>query len=130
MEVNITRLFKTINPKYYSASVAELGNDAGSITWQNSLDAAPRLLKSKDQLSEFREYMQGFGAWSESEIKAWSVKECNALLLQLIAGDIREAGLDTKNPDWQQYQADSESGRISGNIYAADNGQVFYYIGS
>ena len=113
----------------YSASVAELGNDAGKITWENSLDAAPRLLKSKDQLQEFAQYIRGFGAWTESEIKAWTVKECNALLLQLIAGDIREAGLDTKNPNWQQYELDSEKGRISGNIYAADNGQVFYYIG-
>lgn len=130
MEINITRLFETIEPEYYSASIAELGNDAGSITWKNAIAAAPRLLKGKEQLQEFAKYLLGFGAWSESEIKAWSVKECNALLLQLIAGDIREAGLDTKNPDWQQYKLDSEKGRISGRIYAADNGQVFYDIGS
>lgn len=129
MDINISRLFKTINPKYYSASRAELGENAGSITWQNAIDAAPNYLKSSEKRAEFKSYMQGFGAWSQSEIKAWSVKECNALLLQLISGDIRDAGLDTTNPNWQQYQADSEAGRISGRLFCGDGGQVFYYIG-
>lgn len=129
MEINITRLFKTINPKYYSASRAELGPDAGAITWNNAIDAAPRLLKSKDQLQAFAQYVYGFGAWSEAEIKAWSVKDCNALLLQLISGDIREADLDTLAPDWIKYQADSEAGRISGRLFCGIDGDIYYYIG-
>ena len=129
MELKITSLFKTINPKCYSASRAELGPDAGAITWNNAIDAAPRLLKTKDQLQEFAQYMHGFGAWGEAEIKAWSVRECNALLLQLISGDIREADLDTMAPDWIKYQADSEAGRISGRLFCGTDSEIYYYIG-
>lgn len=129
MELKITRLFKTINPKYYSASHAELGQDAGAITWNNAIDAAPALLKTSNDLREFRDYMNGFGAWSDAEIKAWSKRECNALLLQLISGDMREADLDTKAPDWVKYQADSEAGRIGGNMYPGIDGEIYYYIG-
>lgn len=129
MELKITRLFKTINPKSYSASQAEIGPDAGAITWNNAIDAAPTLLKTADHLRDFRHYMKGFGAWSDAEIKAWSKRECNALLLQLISGDIREADLDTLAPDWVKYQADSEAGQISGRLFCGTDGEVYYYIG-
>lgn len=129
MELKITRLFKTINPKSYASSQAELGPDAGRITWNNAIDAAPALLKTSIDLRAFRDYMHGFGAWPDAEIKAWSKRECNALLLQLISGDMREADLDTKAPDWVKYQADSEAGQISGRLFCGTDGEVYYYIG-
>jgi len=129
MNIIISRLFKTIKPEYYSASCAELGENAGRITWENAMEACPRLLKSSGQLSDFKKYMAGFGAWDDVEIAKWTSRECNALLLQLIAGDIREAGVDTKNPNWNKYQVDSEAGIIHGNMYRGDDGQVYYYIG-
>lgn len=126
MEIKINRLFKTIVPQRYSASQIELGKDVGRITWNNALDAAPNLLNSADKMREFKNYIKGFGAWSESEIKAWTQKECNALLLQLIAGDIREAGLDTTNPDWSDYEKQAEQGRISGSIFKGIDGNIYY----
>lgn len=72
---------------------------------------------------------QIFLSWDDVEIAKWTSRECNALLLQLIAGDIREAGVDTKNPNWNKYQVDSEAGIIHGNMYRGDDGQVYYYIG-
>ena len=129
MELKITRLFKTINPRYYSASCAEIGQDAGAVTWQNAIDAAPRLLNTKEKLQAFAQHIRGFGAWSDAEIGKMSVKHCNALLLQMIAGDIREAGLNTKSPDWTKYQEESEAGQISGRMFEGTDGQIYYYLG-
>lgn len=126
MELNINHLFKTINPAHYSASQAELGPDAGPITWANAIDAAPNLLDSADKMREFKDYMRDFGAWSDAEINAWSQKECNALLLQLIAGDIRESGLDTSNPDWSEYQQQAEQGTVAGYLFHGIDGNIYY----
>ena len=84
---------------------------------------------SEEKREEFRRYIKGFGAWSEDEIRAWSNTELNALLIQMISGDIREANLDSENPDWDQYQKDAEAGRVSGRIFKADDSKIYYYIG-
>lgn len=132
MELDITEFFESCNHADFSASVAELGKDAGRITWQASLEEAKstRLLKTPEQFAEFRLYMRDFGAWDEGEIAAWTEAECNALLIQLISGDIRGAGLDTSCPDWAEYEEGVEAGRYSGCIYQGDDGKVYYYVGS
>jgi len=40
VELNITAFFNTIAPMDYSASVAEIGNDAGPATWRAAFSAA------------------------------------------------------------------------------------------
>ena len=37
MEIDITRFFETAETHDFSASVAELGQDAGKITWANAV---------------------------------------------------------------------------------------------
>ena len=71
----------------------------------------------------------GFGAWTDEEINAWTPTELNALFLQLVSGDIREAGIDTDAPDWEAYEAGADEGQYSGNI-STDAGRVYYYLGS
>lgn len=131
MELNISRFFAEAVPMDYSASVAEIGNDAARSTWQAACDDSEDypMLDSEEKREEFRRYVKGFGAWSEDEIRAWSDRELNALLIQMIAGDIREGSLDLENPDWEQYEKDSESGRISGRIFKSVDSQIYYYIG-
>ena len=131
MEIDITTFFKDAAPMDYSASVAEIGNNAGRATWQAACDDSEdfMLLDSDEKREEFRRYVKTFGAWSEDEIAAWSNIELNALLIQMISGDIREADLDTDDPDWDKYQEDSEAGRISGRIFKADDSKIYYYIG-
>lgn len=132
MELNITDFFNNARPSYYSASAAELGDDAGRITWANAVDAAgqwPDWLDTEDARAEFRAYVKGFGAWDDAEIAAWTDEDLTALLIQLIAGDIRESGLQ-EGKTWPEYLADSEAGRVPGNLYRAEDGGVFYYVGS
>lgn len=92
MHVDITALLADFEPKYYAASAAEIGEDAGRITWENAVDRAESvdLLDTAEKVGAFRSFVLGFGAWTEEEVDAWTAIERNALLLQFIAGDLRE----------------------------------------
>jgi hypothetical protein len=132
MELDITAFFQNADPSDYSASVAELGRDAARITWRLAMDSATdhaAWLNTDEARDEFRAYVKGFGAWDAEEIAAWSNDELTALLIQMIAGDIREAGLDTNEPDWDAYEKGAEAGRFSGRLYPGANGRIYYTIG-
>lgn len=132
MELNITKFFNECAPMDYSASIAEIGRHAGAYTWRAACDDSPDyvILDTEDKRAAMRRYVKGFGAWSEDEIASWSDVELNALLMQMIAGDIRGADLSTDSPDWDKHQRDSEEGRVSGQLYRGDDGEIYYYIGS
>ena len=123
MELDITEFFNGARPADYSASVMELGEHAGDITWNRALAAARRwnLLDTPDKQAAFRAHVRGFGAWSDAEIEGFSSVELNALLIQLIAGDIREAGLDS-GTTWEEYNASENAGRLLQGI----DGRVYY----
>lgn len=131
MEINISRFFAEAAPMDYSASVAEIGADAGRSTWNAAVEDSDdyNMLDSDDKREEFRRYVKGFGAWTEDEIAAWSDRELNALFIQMVSGDMREAGLDCDSPDWEQYERDSEAGRISGRIFKGIDSEIYYYVG-
>ncbi len=127
MELDITEFFNNANPASYSASAAELGDDAGRITWANAVDAAdqwPGWLDTEDKRGEFRAYVRTFGAWDDAEIAAWSDGELTALLVQMIAGDIRESRLQA-GETWADYEASGNAGRL----FRGDTGDIFYYVG-
>lgn len=131
MELDITKFFREACASDYSASRLEKGDSAGADTWRAACDDWEEytILDSVEKDEAFRRYVRGFGAWSDEEIASWDDRELNALCLQMIAGDIRDAGLDTENPDWVQYMRDSNAGRVSGRIYKGDDGATYYYIG-
>ena len=139
MEIDITKFVRLEEPYSYSASAAEIGSDAGRITWRNALDEAQRhpLLRTEDQLQALRDHVEsmGFGA----EVQDYGADECNALFIQLISGDLREMGLDDcdlEDFDWAAYQERAEQGSIASNIFRGDIegnagfGRIFYYLGS
>jgi hypothetical protein len=132
MELNITKLFTECNPCDLSASQMEMGANVGAITWNNSMEAGAEFhpLKTEEERDALRAHVRGFGAWSEEEIAAWSDTELDAFLVQMVAGDMREAGLDSDAPDWEQYERDAHAGRVCGNIFRADDGAIYYYLGS
>lgn len=132
MEIKISKFFEECAPMDYSASVAEIGQDAGRATWSAACDDAPDYdhLDTEEKREAFRTYVGDFGAWSDDEIAAWSNVELGALFLQMVAGDIREAGLDTSAPDWEEYENGAEAGAHGGRIFRGDDGQIYYYVGS
>jgi hypothetical protein len=131
-EIDVTRLVEECEPFEFSASRAERGQNAGRETWNNAKAEAkdnPILTTEKD-LQALRDHVRGFGAWEEEEIAAWSADECNALLIQMVAGDLREAeslypGDGPGGVDWPAFEADDN---VSGRIYASGD-KVFYYLG-
>ena len=76
MEINITEFVRTTETHDLSGSVAELGQDAGKITWNNAVrEASTTQLLSQDDRDEFERWVREFGAWSRDEIEAWSLDE-------------------------------------------------------
>ena len=135
MQINITEFVRNAETHDLSASVAELGANAGKITWDNAKRKAAsiHLVKQEDR-TEFETWARDFGAWSKEEIAAWSLDECNALLIQYISGDLNEleslcySDDDEFNIDWPKAEKMSEHGTISGNIFKSDDGQVYFYM--
>ncbi len=111
-EINITRFYNEAAPMDYSASIVEIGANAGRDTWRHAMEDAPdyNMLDTDDKREEFRKYVKGFGAWDDAEIAAWSDIELNALLMQLISGDMRNGETDC--------------------IWSDTDGQIFYSLGN
>lgn len=139
MEIDITAL-RHVDVWQFSHSQAENGftGNAGKETWQAALNAGlePPLLNAPEAIAEFRDYVRDFGAWDDEEITAWNENECNALFLQFVSGDIREAGADCLHDvNWRAYERDATSGRISGRMSRQTFGRgkpakFWYYIGN
>ncbi len=131
MEINITKFFNEAAPMDYFASVAEIGVNAGRDTWNAAKDDAGffKMLDTREKLQAFIDHVRGFGAWSDEEMKAWTVRDANAIFIQLVSGDMREAGLHAgmADDDWQEYERDEN---ISYTIYRGIDGEIYYCLGS
>lgn len=132
MKINITDFFYTGQAHLYSASAAELGENAGKITWANALKASGtyKLLDTLEKRSAFREFLVDTGGWTPSEALSVTLPELDALFIQFVAEDIREAGIDVPFPDWELYEDKCSIGFYSGRIFKSQAGQVYYDIGN
>lgn len=126
MEINITAFFATANPMDFSASIAEIGNNAAKFTWDNAKESGFNLLDTPEKLEAMRKWAIETGAWSAKEVSNWSAVELNALFIQLISGDIREKG----GLIWEEYQEESEAGQVLGALFQGDDNEIYYYLGS
>lgn len=137
MELNITHLFaeeSAFVPFDLSNNRATLGDNAGALTWQASKECAVEipLLDTDEKREAFRDFVRESGGWTREEIAAWGDTELNALCLQWIAGDVREAfgDADFAAWDWADYEKRSERGSVSSRLYKDDAGNVRFYIGN
>ena len=130
MEIDITSFFENAEAFNYSASQAELGQNAGKITWNAAVADSSEfmLLDTEEKREEWRADVRGFGAWDDDEIAAWSDQELNALLIQFISEDIREFE-SLCGDDWEEYQKLQEQGTVSGRMYLGDDGSIYFYVG-
>lgn len=128
--MDISEFFRTAEPSNFSASKVEKGEDAGRITWHAALDHEPHMVTDEDDLADLRRHLRGFGAWSAEEIDGWTVKELNALFVQLVSAEMREGdiGGDMTEEQWLEYEAKAQQGTVSGRIYRADDGTVHYML--
>lgn len=131
MELDITDFILAMEPHYLSASVAEIGQDAGRITWENALDYAAEypLLETEEMRELARDYLAGYGAWSEEEIESWTDRELDALLAQLIASELREFQ-ELAGSCWDTWEQLSREGTVSGSLFRGIDGRTYYYMGS
>jgi hypothetical protein len=135
MEIDVSRLIETYEPSEISGSVAERGANAGKETWANAVAAVqgvPQLMTDKER-AYARKWAKGFGAWDDAEIAAWSDEEVDALVLQYAAGDLRDLqdlcpGEGYGDIDWDEAEALSSAGTVSGSLFAA-NDRLYVYIG-
>lgn len=132
MEIDITSLVE-MNCFNLSHSVAEGGENAGRDTWNASKEQAKEtpLLKTPEELQAMRDFARSSGGWTREEIAEWTNQEINALFLQWIAGDVRELGADSLSEiDWKQAEEMQSEGQAPSNIFRADDGRIFFYLGS
>ena len=123
-EIDCTPLFASpgFDPWNCCNSVANLGQDAGKLTWRASQQAAAALVLTEGQKEAFRDFVRSAGAWSDEEIAAWSDMELTALCVQWIAGDVREGfGDDLPDDpaewDWADYNERAGRGSVSPTLY-------------
>ena len=136
MELDITDFFNNAAPMGYSATRAEIGENAGAHTWRAACDDSKdfRILNNLKKRKVFRSFVRSAGAWSDEEIAAWSDVELNALCIQWIAGDMREPvgfelGPDTTPEQWDEYERQSEAGQVAGRIFKGTDGKIYFYCG-
>ncbi len=123
MELEITDVFENIEACTLSASRNELGDHAGEITWNNALNCEYTLLTDANR-QEVIDYFLEFGAWDNEELTGMSNNELNALLLQFIAGDIREY------EGFNSFEEYDTSDQTSGRLFIGDDKKVYFHIGN
>jgi hypothetical protein len=123
MELDVTPLFADkLESWTISNSVANLGDNAGQITWRNALAAAEEYpLATEDNQEELRSYFKSFGAWEASEIYDWTLQVLSAVCWQMAAADCNE--------NWIDLEELPEESPEDSQIYQHE-GKFFMYFGS
>jgi hypothetical protein len=125
LEIDVTNMVDDADEMpMLSGSCAELGQDAGRITWRNSREYAERHpLLAPDQLDDARDYFRAYGAWDDEEIDDWTPDEVQAMAVQEVASRIREM---ERFDSYEEYQDAAERGNVSGLVYRGDDGRFFF----
>ncbi len=98
--------------------------------WQEALRLASKhpVLNRQEDIAAMRTHLLGDGAWEGEEIADMTAIELTALLVQLIAGDMHEGGLNAESTegDWIKYEEDGVAGRVPWNLFRGDDGRFYY----
>lgn len=131
MDIDVTDFLASTDCGMLSGSVAELGDNAGRITWANSIEASKEFspLPDADALQEFREWLKPWGGWSDDEIAAMSDQHLRALCLQWIASDWRECfDCSPDAVDWEGYRILASDGQCPSSFYRNDAGRIIWQM--
>lgn len=127
LEIDVTRMVEeSDHMPMLSGSIAELGDNAGRITWRNSCAYAERHpILTPDQFDEARDYFRDFGAWSDEEIDSWTSEEIQGMATQEVAARIREM---EHFDSYEDYEQAAQEGRVSGDLYRGDDGRFYFLL--
>ena len=129
MKIDVTDFLASTDCSMLSGSVAELGDTAGRITWQNSINTVKEFNPLPDDaaLQEFRDWLRPWGGWDDAEIAAMSDEHLRALCVQWIASDWRECfDCDSNAADWADYETRASEGQCPSSFYRDDTGRIFW----
>jgi hypothetical protein len=129
MEIDVTQFIQSGSMMDYSASVAEIGADAGRVTWGASVEASEEFnfLPDADALQHFREWLKPWVGWTEEEITDMPDAHLRALCLQWIAGDWRECfDCSPDAADWEDYETRASAGQCQSSFYRDAAGRIFF----
>lgn len=133
IELDITDFFRNAGMIDYSASASEIGQDARQVTWKAACDDSAQypLLRTEDEKEAFRLHIKRTGGWPEDEIAKWNDTELNALCMQCVAGDVRQAELtpESDQEDWDNYYTAASEGNIPSTLTRGDDGKIYYTLG-
>lgn len=129
MELDVTHMVESADDMpMLSGSIMELGQDAGKITWSNSVEfGRNRPLLTTDAMKDAaRAHFRDYGAWSEEEIAAWSEDELQGIMCQDVAAAVREMEVADS---YEEYERLCEKGTCSGRLSRGDDGKWWFYLG-
>lgn len=130
MEIDVTVMLHE-DCSRISGSVAELGENAGKITWGNAVklsEARDYMFVNDTTRQAIRDHFAEYGAWDRSEINGWSDTDLNAIFLQDVASEVRQFE-DLADSDWSEWVRLCEAGTVSGRLFGSDDGKAYYYVG-
>jgi hypothetical protein len=129
MEIDVTHMVEERDEMIeLSGSRAEHGQDAGRITWNNSVVyAADQPLLTTDEMRDAaRAHFREYGAWSKEEIEAWDESALQGIVAQEVAAAIREMEVAGT---YEEYVKLCERGTCSGRLYRGDDRHWYFYLG-
>lgn len=88
MQIDINKL-KEVDLWPLAGNELTHGKNAGDTTFKACL-SAPLILDTPDKIFSAKIFLQEFGAWPD--IDTWPDVEVNALIVQFVASDLRDAG--------------------------------------
>lgn len=141
MEIDVTlivmaHLGKNPIAKDCSGSVMEHGENAASFTYKNSCELGMRIpiIRTESQEEAFNDHFKSYGAWTMEEIKEWTYKDRNGLMVQEVMSAVRHLeamGLNLAvKIDEDVFVAATEN--EGGQLYqsGAKGEEWWYYLGS
>lgn len=123
MELEITKQFNDDNARDFQNSAMEAGPMASIWSWNNALDSRYNYITPENK-ETIQQHFLDYGAWELEELQ--DERELGALLVQEIASNIREF---ESCEDWDEYEAESEAGQVSGLLFKSEDNKVYIYIG-
>lgn len=128
---DVTDFLASHSLKYFSGSIAELGQNAGAQTWEECNDKAEEWapLDTEEKRETFINFCSNAGFSEADDMQAWPDSELQALCIQWIAGDARECGIDggsLSSIEWGQVRQDQENGQAPSSLFLGGDGRIYW----